>query len=75
MIRPHHVTILGYELLVYHLDSGSSAWLNGTCIGRLVKVKDGYREKHSGADPTALDSALEELVRRHTRETAEVERV
>lgn len=72
-IRPHHVTVLGYDLLVYHLESGSSAWLNGTCIGRLTKVKDQYRTESGVLTP--LDEALESLVRAHSAETSEVERV
>ena len=73
MIRPHHVTILGYGLLVYHLDSGSSAWLGGKMIGRLTKVKDQYRMDTFQTLP--LELALETLVRKHLAETAEVERV
>jgi len=70
-IRPHHVTVLDYELLVYHLESGSSAWLNGRCIGRLTKVKDQYKTESGELFP--LDQALEHLVRVHSAETSGVE--
>lgn len=70
-IRPHHVNVLGYDLLVYHLESGSSAWLNGTCIGRLTKVKDQYKTESGVLIP--LDEALENFVRAHSAEKSGVE--
>lgn len=73
MIRPHHITILGYELLVYHLESGSSAWLDGNMLGRLQKVKDAYRVESGELLP--LEPALEKLVRKYLAETADLERV
>lgn len=72
MPRPDRPTVLGYELLVYHLESGSSVWINGTCIGRMAKVKDKYRLESGVLIP--LDEALEVLVRAYSAES-EVERV
>ena len=72
-IRPHHINALGYGLLVYQLDSGTSAWLDGTCLGRLAKVKDLYRTEAGELLP--LQAALESLVRKHMQESAEVDRV
>ena len=72
-IRPHHINVLGYVLLVYHLDTGSSAWLDGTCIGRLTKVKDFYRTEVG--DFLYLQAALETFVSKHLAESAVVERV
>jgi len=72
-IRPHHINVLGYDLLVYHLDTGSSAWLDGTCIGRLSKAKDQYRTEAGELLP--LQAALESLVRNHLKQSAGVELV
>ena len=73
MPRPDRPTVLGYELLVYHLDNGSSAWLGGSCIGRMTKVKDQYRLESGELLP--LEQALEHLVSVHTKQSSEVERV
>lgn len=72
-IRPHHINVLGYDLLVYHLDTGSSAWLDGTCIGRLSKVKDLYRTEAGELLP--LQDALESLVSTHLKQSGVIERV
>lgn len=74
MIRPHHINILGYGLLVYHLDSGSSAWFpDGVCIGRFSKMQDQYRTEAGELLP--LQAALESAVRKHLAESAVIERV
>lgn len=72
--RRQFVTILGHDIMMLHLDSGSSAWFpDGVCIGRFSKMQDQYRTE--AGELLTLQAALESAVRKHLAESAVIERV